>query len=262
MVSSSVSVTAVVFLGVEIADVVVVEVDVDEGAQLALGGEEMLLELGVGGGELREHCVDGGAGDGDSLFAAGVGAQRSGDVDLHACPFWCVDVGPFHDLDGFVVEFFVVFGGAGEQEGVGRCGLAFFDAGDDVGAADPVGFGEVGRRPLGRVVGVGVVEADDVEARAAGLALDFDELLRGDVVAVVRGVGAGVAGADDLVDDMVAVRSGVGFAEEDTAALVGVGLFAVGAQGFVVGVLDAKHGLALPARSARSCICRRSRRGW
>ena len=63
-----------------------------------------------------------------------------------------------------------------------------------------MGFGEVGRRPLRGVVGVRVVEADDVEAEAAGLALDLDQLLRGDVVAVVRGVGAGVAGADDLVD--------------------------------------------------------------
>ena len=84
MVSSSVSVTAVSCLAVEVADVVVVEVDVDEGAELALGGEEVLLEVGVGGGELREDCVDGGAGDGDGLSAAGVGAQRSGDVDLHA----------------------------------------------------------------------------------------------------------------------------------------------------------------------------------
>ena len=63
-----------------------------------------------------------------------------------------------------------------------------------------MGFGEVGLRPLRGVVGVRVVEADDVEAVAARLALDFDQLLRGDVVAVVGGVGAGVAGADDLVD--------------------------------------------------------------
>ena len=71
----------------EVADVVVVEVDVDEGAELAFGGEEVLLEVGVGGGELREDCVYGCAGDGDGLVAAGVAAQRGGDVDLHASPF-------------------------------------------------------------------------------------------------------------------------------------------------------------------------------
>jgi len=50
-----------------------------------------------------------------------------------------------------------------------------------------------------------VVEAYDVEAETAGLTLDFDELLRGDVVAVVCRVGPGVSGADDLTD-VVAVR--------------------------------------------------------
>ena len=56
-------------------------------------------------------------------------------------------------------------------------GLALFYAGDDVGAAEPVGLGEVGGGPLRGVVGVGVVEADDVEREAAGLALDADQLL-------------------------------------------------------------------------------------
>ncbi len=100
--------------------------------------------------------------------------------------------------------------------------------GDDVGAAEPVGFGEVGGGPLGGVVGVGVVEADDVEAGLAGLALGGDEFLRGDVVAVVGAVGAGVAGAEEFGDGEVC-RS-AGFAEQDAAALVGVGFFAVGAE--------------------------------
>ena len=56
-------------------------------------------------------------------------------------------------------------------------------------------LGEVGGGPLSGVVWVRVVEADDVEPEGAGLPLNFDELLRGDVVAVVRGVSAGVAAA-------------------------------------------------------------------
>jgi len=79
----------------------------------------------------------------------------------------------------------------------------------------------------GGVVRVGVVEAYDVEALFAAFALGLDEFLRGDVVAVVGGVGAGVAGADELAD--VEVFFG-GFAEKDAAALVRVGFFAVGAE--------------------------------
>src|ERR1700729_1161120 len=76
-----------VFFGGEVADVVVVEVDVDEGAEFALGVEEVLAKFRVGGGELGEHRADGRAGDGDGFFAVGVGAQRCRDVDVHACPF-------------------------------------------------------------------------------------------------------------------------------------------------------------------------------
>jgi hypothetical protein len=83
------------------------------------------------------------------------------------------------------------------------------------------------------VVGVGVVEAYDVEAGFAGMALGGDEFLRSDVVAVVGAVGAGVAGAEDFGDVQVV---GVRFAEEDTAALVGVSFFAVGADLVVEGL--------------------------
>ncbi len=86
------------------------------------------------------------------------------------------------------------------------------------------------------------------------MALNFDEFLRRDVVAVVRGVGAGVAGADDLAD---VIAFGVGFAEKHAAALVRVGLFAVGAEGFVVGVVDVQHGLVLllPETVAHVLLC-------
>jgi hypothetical protein len=41
-----------------------------------------------------------------------------------------------------------------------------------------------------------MVEADDIQSRLSRLALDADQLLRGDVIAIVRRVGACVAGAD------------------------------------------------------------------
>src|SRR5215472_6031967 len=153
------------------------------------------------------------------------------------------------DDDRLGFEALVVFGGAGEEEGVGVGGVAYGDGGDDVGAAEPVGFGEVGVGPLRGVVGVGVVEADDVEALVAGLALGGDELFGSDVVAVVRGIGARVAGAEKRGD---ADGGGLGFAEENAAAFVGVGGFAVGAEVVVEGLgEDEGHELV---GSDRSCL--------
>ena len=47
-----------IFLGWKVADVVVVEVEVDEGAQLALGGVEVLLHGGVRGDERSQAFGD------------------------------------------------------------------------------------------------------------------------------------------------------------------------------------------------------------
>ena len=88
-----------------------------------------------------------------------------------------------------------------EFEGVRERGLPFFHAGDDVGAAEPVGLGQVGRRPLGGMVRMGMVEADDVFAALAAFTLDAHQFLGIDVVAVVGGVGAGVAAAGGRGDD-------------------------------------------------------------
>ncbi|HTF44621.1 MAG TPA: hypothetical protein VK641_12015 [Terriglobales bacterium] len=76
-----------------------------------------------------------------------------------------------------------------------------------------------------------VVEADDVQSQASRLPLNFDQLLRRDVVAVVCGVGAGVAGADDLLDviDRTLAFAGDILAEQHAAAFVWVCLFAMDA---------------------------------
>jgi hypothetical protein len=137
-----------------------------------------------------------------------------------------------------VDEGFVGFEGAGQLEGVGEVGFAGGDAGDDVGAANPVGFFEVGLGPLGGVVRVGVVEADDVLVAFAGLALDADKFFRVDAVAVLRRVGPGVLaarGGSDGAD--IAIH----LAEEDATAFMGVGLFAVAADFGVVGNGDFQH---------------------
>src|SRR5258708_32185542 len=87
------------------------------------------------------------------------------------------------DLNGFVLKFLVVLSGSAQQKGVRGCRFALFDAGDDVGTTQPVGLGEVGRGPLRGMVRVRVIKADDVQSEATRLPLNFDEFLRGDVVA-------------------------------------------------------------------------------
>jgi hypothetical protein len=72
------------------------------------------------------------------------------------------------------------------------------------------------------------------------VALGGDEFFGGDVVAVVGAVSAGVAGAEDGGDGE---GVGGGVAEEDAAALVRVGLLAVGAEVVVEGVGEVEgHG--------------------
>ena len=91
-------------------------------------------------------------------------------------------------------------------------------------------LGKIGLRPAGRVVGVGVVETDDVFSALAAFALDFDQLFGVYVVAVVGGVGASVAGPCNGCDSTSGV---VELAEQDSAAFVRVGFFSVLAEGVV-----------------------------
>src|ERR1700742_1568262 len=73
------------FLGGQVTDVVVIEIDVDERAQLAVAGVKILAQLGVGADQLFEGFGNSGSRDADRLLSAGVGAQRSGNVDVHDC---------------------------------------------------------------------------------------------------------------------------------------------------------------------------------
>lgn len=77
-------------------------------------------------------------------------------------------------LDFFVEELLIGFLGARKLERIRDCGLPFFYTGDDVGASEPVGFCEVGFRPLRWVIGVGMVETDDIFSAIAALALNTD----------------------------------------------------------------------------------------
>ena len=69
-------------LAIEVADVFVVQVDVDEAAQLALVVVEVLLQPFVSRRQLSEQLADGGAVDFDDVLLAGEGPKGRGDIDL------------------------------------------------------------------------------------------------------------------------------------------------------------------------------------
>ena len=146
-----------------------------------------------------------------------------------------------------------------EFERVRDGGLSFFDGGDDVGTADPVGFGEIGLGPLRGMVGVGVVETDDVLAAITALSLDADQFLGVDVVAVVGRVGAGVAAACGAGDDSRAVI--LEASEQNSAAFVGIGFFAVLTEGVVVGAFEILSIWGSGTRSKSPLLAKPARNG-
>ena len=126
----------------------------------------------------------------------------------------------------------VFLGCAGQQIGVSGRGPAVRDFGDDVAAGQPVGFGEVGGRPVCGVIGVGVVEAGDFKAATVGFAYDAHQFSRRDLVAAAGGAGACIHGGEGGGDPPSA---GAGPPEQGAAAFLGIAFFPVGAEGVVDG---------------------------
>src|SRR6266481_7624282 len=94
-----------------------------------------------------------------------------------------------------VHKFLVGLVAANQFERIRNCRLALIHTRDHVRAAEPVGFRQVGGRPLRGMVGMGVIEADDVLAVLAAFALNADELSGIDLVAVLWRVLARVTAA-------------------------------------------------------------------
>src|ERR1700756_4285743 len=83
-----------------------------------------------------------------------------------------------------------------------------------------------------------MVEAYNILAALAALPLDTDQLLRINVIAVVRRIGAGIAAAYHRGDKpLVTIHA----AQQHPAALVGIGLFAVPAKSSVLLFSDFQH---------------------
>ena len=86
---------------------------------------------------------------------------------------------------------------------------------------------------------MGMIKADDVFSALASFALNANEVLRIDVIAIVRRIGARVAAARDARDCLRAIV--VEVAEEDSATLVGIGFLPVLAKRVIVGLGNFYH---------------------
>src|SRR6267378_873129 len=117
---------------------------------------------------------------------------------------------------------------------------ALVHARDYVGTSVPVGFREVGGRPLRGMVGMGVIETDDVLAALAAFALNADEFPGIDLVAVVWRVRARVAAARDARNSLHVVVIEV--PKQHAATLVGIGFLSVLTKGEVVRLRELEHG--------------------
>src|SRR5438477_3777367 len=141
-------------------------------------------------------------------------------------------------IDWLIRERLVSFIAARELKRVRHVRFALGNTRNDVRAADPVRLLEVGLRPLRRMIGMGVIEADDVLVSLARLALDANELLGIDVIAVMGRIRAGVAAAGDRRDR---ANVAIHLAEKHAAAFMRISFLAVAADFRVVLGADLQH---------------------
>src|SRR5579864_2462185 len=96
-------------------------------------------------------------------------------------------------FDLFVRKFLIDLVAARQFERIRHCGFAFFHAGDYVGAAEPVCFGEISLRPARGMVGMRVIEPDNVFSALPALPLNPHQFAGIDVIAILRRVSARVS---------------------------------------------------------------------
>lgn len=142
------------------------------------------------------------------------------------------------NFDGLIDECFVGFIATRKLERVGYIRFALGHACNDVRTADPVRFLQIGLRPLRRVIGMGVIETNNVLVAFSGLALDADKFLGINMVAVLRRVDAGIAATGGRGDS---ANIAIHLAEKDPAAFMWIGLLAVTANLGVIFGADFQH---------------------
>ena len=123
--------------------------------------------------------------------------------------------------------------------------LPFLHAGNHVRAAEPVRFGQISRRPARRMVGMRMIEPDDVLSALPAFPLDANQFAWIDVIAILRRIRTRVAAAGNGCHG---AHFPVHLAEQNPTALVGISLLAVLAKSVVILALDLQHKNHLPQR--------------
>ena len=137
------------------------------------------------------------------------------------------------DFCRLVDKFLVRLIGPGEFKRVRHRRSPGLDAGDHVGAPDPVGLGQIGHGPARGMIRMRMIEADDLFAALPAFALDLDQFLGIDVIAIVGRVEARVAAPRRARDSLrsIVIKS----PQQYATALVRISFLAVLAKGGVVG---------------------------
>jgi len=143
------------------------------------------------------------------------------------------------DLYGFVAQLLIGFIHPHELKRVCKGCLSLLHTRDDVGTPDPVGLIVIGFGPLGRVVGMGMVEAHDVFSALPPFALDAHQVFGVDVIAIVRGIGAGIAAARGARH--YARTTVFKSPKKHPATFMRIGLFAVVAYSVILSAGEFKH---------------------
>src|SRR5580698_3606662 len=121
------------------------------------------------------------------------------------------------DLNPLIHQSLTDLFAAHQLKRIGRYCLALFHTGDHIRAPEPVGLGQVSRRPACRMIGMRVVETDDVHAAPSPLALNTNQLLGIDVVPILRRITTSVSATRHRSDFS---RVTVHLAEQHTATFV------------------------------------------
>src|SRR5579864_2256784 len=159
-------------------------------------------------------------------------------------------------IDWLIRERLVSFIAARELKRVRDVRFALGNTRNDVRAADPMRFLEIGLRPLRRMIGMGMIEADDVLVSLARLALDANELLGIDVIAVLGRIGAGVAAAGGRRDR---ANVAIHLSQKHAAAFMRISFLAVAADFRVILGADLQHaGIQALGSSSRFKLIARS----
>src|SRR5580700_3535254 len=99
------------------------------------------------------------------------------------------------DLNLLLSERLIMLAAPTQLKRIRHRRFAFLYTRDHVGATEPVGLGQVGLRPLGRMIGMRVIKTDNVFAALSALPLNANEFSWIDVVTVLWRVAARVSAA-------------------------------------------------------------------